>query len=547
MAFKSKVNLLKGLTSTFEPNIADEMVKMCLRKSGPPLDVYEEFIHTDRIAIPAVLAAWSTDEARNYFHRRFDAACSRDGSALLSDNDMACMQASVELLSRYFISTPEDGQALYRIVDHDNRIVELCPPTKLPQQISQAIKWELSRLHIAASGRLADRLLDFYSHNTDLVQPPKLWAQPHDDCYCLGRAIIQPDPTVLWPHFATFVERLNDPRAFAAWFFGIYSGRYRGRQMLYISDQTGEGGKSTAFGTLEGLFNMVVDPITGQPIKRLGSPITASLNPNIVKNSTHASSHFKGKKFVWIGDNKNASILMSQVAKELSGDDMAMLNPKHLAPSSAYLDAFLAVLSNTPPNISSERHNQTRTLWLILSPLTVPEDQVSRNFAKQYQSEMPGFLAYGEECYNELCSKDTKIRVNAVVQAATALRVADFEASFSLPFEASFVLDPEGRVTMAELDGLAREQRWDEYRINDFKHWIERTLGLHKIRSGRGWYYQGIRMKSRGGWRDSGSGGSYSNQSQGDDLMDDAAEVVGDGFKLNGYTGPTKSFRSSVL
>src|SRR4029077_5671011 len=140
--------------------------------------------------------------------------------------------------------------------------------------------------------------------------------------------------------------------------------------------------------------------------------------------------HFVGKKLVVVGDNKNPSIIMSQQLKELLGDDPVVVNPKYQALYPALMECRLIIFSNYPPNISSEVHNQSRTLWIKLSRLTVPPDSTWDSY---YPAEMPGFLAYAQKCYQERCQGNSKvIEVNDAVKAAVVNRVAEFESKFTI-------------------------------------------------------------------------------------------------------------------
>jgi len=495
MAHKSKITLIAAMRDKFDLNIADELCDYCHRNKDDP---WVSVIHPDRID-NRVYLAWTTAEAQTYINdgmreraRKSKGKGNGTPSDLLCDDPLRVMRAAITLLSDHFICTAEDGMTMYRILNHEHRIVEPAIGTQIVAMVSQRIKYTLWQLGVPASSGLTRTFVDYFQHNVVMVEPPKLWAQLHDDCYCLGRAIVQPDASVPMPFFSTFLDRMNDKEAFAAWFWGIYSDCYTGRQSPYISDPTGLGAKSSAARALEKLFNHGIPPGEERP------RITAALNWNILRESSHASSHFDGKKFVWIGDNKNPNILMSQAVKELLGDDMAQLNPKNLPAYSAYLKAKLMVLANPEPNITSEKHNTSRTLWIKLAALEIADKDVSTEFAKHFDAEMPGFLAFGKACYEQRVTNNTIITVNQAVTDATALKIAEYEDQFTIPFAEYFKLDEDGTVAAPKLAEIAyNELHWNEHKYGHFKAWLERTFEIVKSKSHRGgWCYKGMRVKT---------------------------------------------------
>jgi len=470
----------------FNSLIADQVIRHCdseAKRMGRPVDPFAEFIVPEHLS-GAAYAAWHTDEARDYFtsHASAPKRVKRSSAPWECDDELEAVEAACEVMGRYFIVTEENGVTLYKIVDTARRIVEPCPPVNTNAQVSQAVKHELHQIGLAASSERSRSLLDLYLSNTTLAPRPKLWASPDEDTWCLSRATVRPDPSVPFPHIQGFLDRLNDPQACAAYIWGLYSGAYKGRQILYVSDTEGENGKSSFFRAVLALF---------------GEQVTASLNWRIVSGSTHASAHFTGKKVVIIGDNKNPAILMSQSMKELSGDDLTMINPKGLPAYSTYLECRPIVSGNCEPLITSERHNRSRTLWLKLAPLQVAARDPE--WVTHYPAEMPGFLAYGARCYAERCVNDYEIAVNPVVQAAVTLKIMETESEFAVPFDEHLVADPEGRLTDKAWQRLVREElHLDKGHAANFLSWIERTFPqAHKTqqRDGRGWQITGIRLK----------------------------------------------------
>jgi hypothetical protein len=494
MAYKSKPTLIGLMRDVFDFNLADAICDTCFHSDESP---WTGVIHPDRISSPAIYAAWTTPQACTYIDDGMAKRAAKkgkgngSGSNLLSSNPLLVSKAAIALLSEHFIITGESGQTVYRIVNRDHRIVEVCSPLNLTAQVSQSIKETLWKIGVPASKGLTGHFLDYFLHNAPQQPAPKLWAQRDDDCWCLGRALLQPDATVPWPNMRSVFDRMNDGEALAAWYWGVYSGEYHGRQSPYLSDPTGLGNKSSLGRVLQKQFNL------GLPEGSRHTGVTAALNWNILNDSSHASAHFAGKKFVWVGDNKNPNILMSQAVKQLSGDDMSMLNPKHLSAYSDYLEAKLLVLANCEPHITSERHSISRILWIKLAKLEIADSAVDWKFAASFDAEMPGFLAWAKECYQRRCSNDTVIFTNQAVQDAVALKITEYEDQFSVPFHEHFILDHAGAVPAAQLaEVMFTKLRWHKFEVEHFKEWLERTFDIHKTRTARGWAYKGLRLRA---------------------------------------------------
>lgn len=479
MAHKKPQTLLREMQRGFDRFVARDICDYCFRNKCDP---FVTFINAQQLG-QDVLKSWDTDEAKTFIADQLKAQQAQT-DIWDSDDEMAQRDAALQLMDKYFISTNENGGTLYKIADGTNMIVEVCCANNIEIQVGQHIKHELAAHQKAAKKSLVTTILDFYQHNCMVWPAPKLWAQQDEPMWCLARAMIEPDPRVKYLHIQALLDRLNDPEAFAAYLWGIYSGLNRGRQCLYVSEEIGESGKSSFLRHFQKLF---------------GDVITAALNWNVLSNSTHASAHFAGKKLVVIGDNKNPNILMSQAIKELSGDDKVMIDQKYEAVYSTYLQCRLVILSNMPCNITSERHNQSRTLWITLAPLSVPVDPT---WSDHYDAEMPGFLAYAEQCYLKRCPDNYEIKVNDAVKAAVQLRVAEFEAQFIHMFDTNFVIDKAGVLTNREFNETMDASKWNSHERHNFLLWLSRMYfndhpdGLPRKHTNKGLAYLGIRAKT---------------------------------------------------
>jgi hypothetical protein len=341
-----------------------------------------------------------------------------------------------------------------------------------------------------------------FLHNAEISEAPAMWAMPDDEGYCLGRMLVLPDPSVPCPHIMATVNRCNDPTALMACIWKDYSNRYKGRQCLFLSDTEGESGKSSLFREIAKLFEVMESEdgtIVERPSEKMGGHrLSAAINANILKDSTHASASFEGKRYCVAGDNKSQMVLRTQAVMELLGHDPSLLNPKHKPAYTTTLNCRLVILGNVEPYLTTERHALSRIIWLIMYRL--PPEDLDGTWHKHYWAEMPGFLAQCQAAYEERCKDDYTIEVNDAVKAAIARRIEECEGKFSIPFFERFTLDPDDEISAAELNKiLEAELKWHEHKIADFHLWLERSFGVKAVKRGprKGLVYVGMRLKSQ--------------------------------------------------
>jgi hypothetical protein len=426
---KKKSTLLYELDakSSFDAKFAEEILEYCKRNKCDP---YKSIILQSHLQ-PAVFAAWTDPKTKQWFTSALSAISPFSTEA----TDGEFRDAVVLVAEPYFKGSDENAFTLYRVADRQQRVLEPIEGDQITV-LGRTLAADLeSCFGTVVTMPLATRMFQALKLHGCTMRKPKLLGQPLSMCatqddWCLHRATVVPDSSMPFPHVRSFLDRLNDAEAFGAYIAGIYFDLYRGRQILYISDLKGLGGKSK-------LFTDAIMPLFGERI-------TAALTHLKMSESPHASAHFVGKKLAVVGDNKNPSIIMSQAIKELSGDDKVVINQKNQPIYSTYLEVKLIILSNHKPNITSEPHNSSRTLWLELAPLNLPENQLDPTWGKKCAAEMPGFLAWALDCYRRRCLNDNVIEVNLAVDDAKQKRIDEYEDPFSLPFAKYFVHQPGG-------------------------------------------------------------------------------------------------------
>lgn len=399
---------------------------------------------------------------------------------------------SVDVVGKNFLfcrdsSTANAGYIDYLVRDAAHKIVE---PLVIGEDRFRDIARALAPVLEADGHHLntgeAKVIWDFATvHGRTLAAKPMLCAQPEHDDWCLHRITIQPKAGDM-PETLALLNRINDPEAFAAWLYGVASGRYRGRQVMWLKGN-GSDGKSTFMKAFSSIFGQTAGSIDWTTLK---------------SNPAFAGSLFVNKRFVYVPDCNNPELLNTGLFKSLSdpNSDPVVINHKYGKMYSTELEAHTAVLSNFEPSIRNQTHSLSRTLFLTIEPrdLTVAADKsITERFAK----ELPAFLAYGEECYEKLCRNNTEIVANEHVQSAIQKQVDSTSEQWAAILQEHFVLEPNAAEQNQHVYKLlTQECRLSNHEVKEFRTWLEAEHGVKwmQVSDGSGnrpRTYLGIRLK----------------------------------------------------
>jgi hypothetical protein len=364
---------------------------------------------------------------------------------------------ALTIMSAYYYAAKDCGTfKLYHIRDADLKVVE---PVQDPEDyisIGNTIAEVLENGGNIVDSALAKRITDLYLIHSGRQPMPALIGKPGDGAWCLHRQSVLPDPSVPFPHIQGFLDRISDPEAFAALLYGIYSDRLKTRQIGWLQG-VGEDGKSTFFSQYERLFG---------PAAGTADWTQMSNAPQFIAES------FVNKRFVWIPDNSNQYLLMTDIMKSLasSGNDPITVNPKGRKMYQTRLQASTFVLSNEAPALSGARHNTSRTLWFKMTERTGSDDP---HVGEKMWAEMPGFLAFGERCYEHKVENDYRVILNEASTEMYELRGYETNEKFEILFEQYFAYDPEGRLAPAEMYNALKDERLNDHAYANFKRFVE--------------------------------------------------------------------------
>lgn len=431
--------------------------------------------------------AWQTKTAQQYFKENIKQP--DDISPWVEIEFPPFERVALDTLGpRLLVCETEDGPIQHYVVD--DPIERTCHPINVGKKsdltaiISRIIAPACKADNVVVTAFRASAAYQAFISFAPFQPAPALLGQRGDDGWCLHRQRLRPNANVSYPRIQEFLDRLPDPDAYSAWWYGVAFGLNRGRQGMFLADPVGQSGKSALQRALaQALF---------------GDRIYSSFPPSLNLADRFTLSHFVSKKLVVIGDCKDPYVLHRGIVKELLGDDKSHVQRKFEQPFSTHLQCRLMIASNMLPFIVSARHNTTRTLFQILEPLELTEAQIDPYYGAKCVPEIPGWLAYAEDCYRRLCPNNYNISTNDKVQQATAVRIAECEAEHSELFDEYFVVDPNEHITSKDWNRILKEARLDKHEMDNLLQWVQAMFNteIQLAANSRSWLMEGIKVRS---------------------------------------------------
>lgn len=303
------------------------------------------------------------------------------------------------------------------------------------------------------------------------------------DYWSLYRSPWVPDDTVPFPLLQKTLDRMSEGPAFAAWIYGTYSGLYKGRQVIWLYGPDGEEGKSYLAKFLAAQFfgeNKGYKAIDGIQIKQ---------------GSRFLNSNFVGAKLVVYPDCNRVHLMEMEIIKSLSsgGRDSTVSEEKFKSAQTITIDARVLVCSNFLPEVRRDNWYQSRLALCRIKPLTEAKDP---DIDKKYMEELPGFLAYGKKCYEELCKDNEKITLSPEHSAWIETLIDKQDPLEKDIFNRHFILDSSATITLKrvmQILELEENVKDDKSR----KMWIEwldtKVPGIERKKPNNKTTYYGMR------------------------------------------------------
>lgn len=203
----------------------------------------------------------------------------------------------------------------------------------------------------------------------------------------------EPDKEVPFPIMQEMFSRIKYGPQVAALFWGIYTGEYKGRQCLWLQGGGGEG-KST-------IINFLCDQLFKQQFGYVAADET-----KVTDSARFFIDTVKDSKVIVFQECLDDNLLNSGLIKAISsGVEALSAEGKGTKAKTVYVDAAVMVVSNILPRVEDAEYSISRAMVSHMSPRVDSDGNPMENdpnIAKKMEGELPGFLAWAEEQFNEL-------------------------------------------------------------------------------------------------------------------------------------------------
>ena len=381
-----------------------------------------------------------------------------------------------------FVDTEQDH--LYRITDHAAKLLQGCKHRMFLEEVKPIASniFHVVNGKYPSAATAADIAQDALNHTQRLASLPLHYAGIDEvNEWATARASAVVDSSQPFPTWQDVLSRLSDGPAFAAWIWGVYSRRYRGRQSLWMHSE-GEVGKSTIIDTIASLF---------------GSSYTSISNSTFTQNSRFAMSALYGKHFIVYPDANDPKLFYREQFKLLAsgGIDSLQVEFKRKDPFTAKFDGHVIIGSNLAPS-ALEAAQKSRVIYQYLDrPQTLIADA-----GEKLKYELSGFLGYAQQCYAERCVDNYKIHLtNAAQQFADEATAADATEQFEL-LNSLFVLTGKENdiVDCATLTKILTLHHLSKHDREDFRRFVKSQKGVTMKRRPyplQTYYLTGVRLR----------------------------------------------------
>jgi hypothetical protein len=299
--------------------------------------------------------------------------------------------------------------------------------------------------------------------------------------WALHKATHLPDKKIPFSLIKGTLERMSAGDEFAAWVWGVFSGSYKGRQILWLAGLYGEEGKSY-------LLKFIGKTLFGE-----NKGFRSLSNAQIKGGSKFTTSAYVGVKFLVYPDCNNPHLLSIELFKMLAGGgrDSVELEEKFKSSSTGTLDTRIAVAANLFPEVKQDNWYLSRLLLIEIKPFKTKKDP---NIDLKYELEMPGFLAYAKECYERLCPDDENIELSNETNGLIQNLLAKSDPLKKDIFLRNFAIDANSKITFKKVFDIleVNEDVKGSKAKEDYKEYFESLPGVSVKRDKKGMVFEGM-------------------------------------------------------
>lgn len=356
---------------------------------------------------------------------------------------------------RFKVYTDPNSQPLYLKVNHEtNEVTQVSPRT----MVQEATKIFSGSNFDCSESQMLERVERWgLSEENQLKEQPSSFALKNDPGYTFNRISIEiaERDTPMFDKICNRVE--SNSEAMKAFFWSIFDPNAAIDQYLWMTGD-GEDGKGSLMRFLEKMLDGAYAALTA--------------------DNKWWPADCVGKRLGVFNDINNTSFPMKSSIKQVTGGDRVTIERKYKDAFSAYLDIKFIFTTNKPINISGQKAERRRCIYVKFGKNS---DGRTPNFEKLLWEERAGILFKCREAYRKLADEDGSIDCSYDLLMGA---VEDFEVTYESIFEKCFVVDPHSSV----LNHQAHDQVKNELRVTnkwygEFKEWMKRVHGVQSTRA----------------------------------------------------------------
>ena len=240
-----------------------------------------------------------------------------------------------------------------------------------------------------------------------------------------------------YPHIKRFLKRVNFPDELMAFVWKCFDPDEFGRQAVW-SQSLGHSGQST-------FWNVVYNKL-----RKVGVILQKASNTN-----NHTAYKLYLKRFAMVPDCGNRKFFETELARQMTGNDTADMEPKFLHSFAAQIYARLVVHSNFAPEVDTTNNAmKTRLLYFIVRPFD--EAEADHDITTKYDEEFWHFLYDCCKVHKKMCKigdgKFRDIPLPPEMWELMKLKCDNPINNICRKFiERGLVLDPDGEVYEEDL------------------------------------------------------------------------------------------------
>jgi hypothetical protein len=282
------------------------------------------------------------------------------------------------------------------------------------------------------------------------------------------------------PNFDELFSRMTNAEAFQEWIGSLFFEETDRQQYVWVYGKGGDGK-----GALLRCLHVFMGNLFGVKQARK-------------EGDNHWAENIVGKRLIAFPDTNSSMFPLSGYFKMLTGDDPIEVNQKFKTPYTTRIFAKFLFLSNTTPDITAQRSDKRRLIYVTVKPLEVePTPEEMAVYEDKLLVEAPFFF---KRCMDLFLSKrdHLKIPINCDFSEYDSLAEENDEeneylASF-FEFRSYFYFTP------CHLQDFLREKGIrDGFRVKRFKDYLKRKHSIEKKMvklsqyGARQWAYVGLR------------------------------------------------------